>query len=160
MIDYEIEEKPLPFTVTDDSSATWAMRKFRAQVEKMRENERIARAELDRISKWLDEVNKPLAQSAEYFEGLLLEYGRKERDAGRKSVKLIDGTIKSRVTQPKVEVDESVFIEWAQRNHRDDLLIFPEPKPNKTALKAETDIPGVVVIEGSVSYSIEVRDED
>lgn len=158
MIDYETEERER-FAVTDDSSATWAMRKFRQQVAKIKENEAIARAELDRVAKWLDSVNKPLAQSAEYFESLLLEYGRKARAEGRKSVKLIDGTIKSRVTPPKVEVDESVFIPWAQQN-RDDLLIFAEPKPNKSALKSETDIPGVVIVEGQISYSVEVSDED
>lgn len=157
VMNFDVEERQLPFRIEDDSSANWAMRKYAALVQKIRENERIANAELERIAKWLEAENSKLASDASFFEEHLKDYGRRQRnEKDRKSIKLPYGAIKSRQTQPRIEVDEAVFIPWAQQNQRDDLLSYAPPKPNKTALKAEADIPGVVVVEGSVSFSVEV----
>lgn len=47
--------------------------------------------------------------------------------------------------------DEATFIDWAQDVHRDDLLSWKAPTPNKTALKAELKsgktINGVSIVE-------------
>lgn len=148
------EEEQEPFKIENDSQATWAMRKFKEVADKIDENIGIAEAENSRVSEWLDEVNKTLESQANYFRAMLYDYMQRERDK-RKSIKLIDGTIKSRaVTRVDVSTDE--FIEWAQENDRDDLLIFKEPVPSLAAIKkAENDLPFVRKTE-EVSYSIEV----
>lgn len=162
MIEEQIEEMQVSFRVEDDSTASWAMRKFAYLKNKMIENERIAKAELDRISEWLEKQNRTLANSAAYFEDHLIDYGRRQREAGRKSISLPYGTIKSVQTQDKVETTDA-FIEWAKQN-RDDLLSFAEPKPNKSEIKKALDagqkLVGVEVVPGSVSFSIKVNDED
>lgn len=142
------------FRVEDDSSATWAMKKLREKVLKMRENERIAKEQLDLVSDWLKEVNASLGKEAAYFEDLLTDYGRRERE-NRKSIKLPWGTIKSRAST-RVEVDPE-FIDWAQRNNRDDLLTFPAPRPNIAAIKEQKNLEHVEVVE-SVSYSVEIKE--
>lgn len=148
------EEEQEPFKIENDSQATWAMRKFKEVADKIDENIGIAEAENSRVSEWLDEVNKTLESQANYFRAMLYDYMQRERDK-RKSIKLIDGTIKSRaVTRVDVSTDE--FVEWAQENDRDDLLIFKEPVPSLAAIKkAENDLPFVRKTE-EVSYSIEV----
>ncbi len=151
----EEQEKELAsFRIENDSQATWAMKKFKQLADKINENIDIANAEECRINEWLKDVNDKLENQANFFRAMLYDYMQRERDK-RKSIKLIDGTIKSRaVTRVDVSTDE--FVEWAQENDRDDLLIFKEPVPSLAAIKkAENDLPFVRKTE-EVSYSIEV----
>jgi hypothetical protein len=143
-----------PFRVEDDSSATWAMKKLRDLILKIRENERIADEQFKAVAEWLQEVNATLNRDAAFFEDQLTDYLRRERD-NRKSIKLPWGTIKSRATS-RVEVGEE-FIAWAQQNNRDDLLTFAPPKPNLAKIKTEQNLEFVEVVE-SVSYSVEVKE--
>lgn len=142
------------FRVEDDSQATWAMKKLRERIIKIRENERIAKEQLDAVTDWLKDVNGTLGKECAYFEDLLTDYGRRERE-NRKSIKLPWGTIKSRAST-RVEVDPE-FVDWAQRNNRDDLLTFPAPRPNIAAIKEEQNLEHVEVVE-TVSYSVEIKE--
>jgi hypothetical protein len=142
------------FRVENDGQATWAMKKLRDLVLKIRENERIAKEQLDVISDWLKDVNGQLSKDCSFFEDQLTDYLRRERD-NRKSIKLPWGTIKSRATS-RVEVGEE-FIAWAQQNNRDDLLTFSSPRPNLIKIKSEKNLEFVEVVE-SVSYSVEVKE--
>ena len=160
---YEIEEQPEPeaFRVDDDAKATWAMRRLKHIVDQMHVNEDIAESEMTRINSWLETVNRPLQRNAAYFEQQLVDYARRVREEqDRKSVSTPYGTVKSRSTPAKVELDMAEFLAWAKDQCRDDLLIEQEPKPNKTeikkAIEAGQDIGGAVLLDGSVSYSIEV----
>lgn len=155
LAEYEIEPaKPLSFRVENDEQAAWAMRQFATACKKIEENEAILAKERLRWQAWIDEVNQPLARNAAYFEDLLKDYLRRERD-NRKSIKLPHGVIKSRAST-RVEVGEE-FIEWAQKNNRDDLLTFPAPKPNIAAIKESKDVEFVEVVE-SVSFSVEIKE--
>lgn len=159
LIEYDTEQPTEAFRIENDELASWALRKFAALTSQMKRNERLAKLELDRIATWLDRENAKLVHQAEFFEEHLKDYGRRERE-NRKTISLPYGKIKSRKTPERVEVDEAVFVPWAQENNRDDLLIFADPKPNKTLLKNAGEIPGVEVKEGHVSFYVEVSDED
>lgn len=148
------EQYATNFRVENDSQATWAIKKYRERVLKMRENERIAKEQLDAVADWLKDVNESLAREASYFEGLLTDYQRRERE-NRKSIKLPWGTIRSRQSS-RVEVDDE-FIEWALQEGRDDLLSYAAPKPNIAAIKEAGELPYVNVVE-SVSFSVEVKE--
>lgn len=150
----ELEEYEAHFRVDDDSQATWAMKKLREKVLKIRENERIAKEQLDVIAEWLKDVNSALERDAAFFEGHLKDYMRRERN-NRKSIKLPWGTLKS-TASTKIEV-EPEFISWAQENDRDDLLRYPAPEPNKTAIAEAGPLPHVNVLE-SVSFSVKVKE--
>jgi hypothetical protein len=130
------------------------MKKLRELVLKIRENERIAKEQLDTVAEWLKDVNGQISKDCAFFEDQLTDYLRREHD-NRKSIKLPWGTIKSRATS-RVEVGEE-FIAWAQQNNRDDLLTFAPPKPNLTAIKKAENVKFVEVVE-SVSYSVEVKE--
>lgn len=148
------EQYATDFRVENDSQATWAIKKLRERVLKIRENERIAKEQLDAVADWLKDVNESLAREASYFEGLLTDYQRRERE-NRKSIKLPWGTIKSRQSS-RVEVDDE-FIEWALQEGRDDLLSYAPPKPNIAAIKEAGELPYVKSVE-SVSFSVEVKE--
>lgn len=147
---YEIVDAP--FRVENDEQAAWAMRRFAAACKKIEENEAILAREKLRWQAWLDEVNAPLSKDAAYFEDLLKDYLRRERD-NRKSIKLPHGTIKSRATQPKYEIQPG-FIEWAKENAPQLLRI--EHKPDMAAIKAAGEVEFVEVLEAGVSYSVEI----
>lgn len=149
-----MSEATLPFRVENDGQATWAMKELREKSLKIRENERIAKEQLDAIATWLQDVNGALSEDCSRLQGYLTDYLRRERD-NRKSIKLAWGTIKSRVVT-KIEVDPE-FVTWAQENDRDDLLRYPPPEPNKTAIKNEPSLPHVEVVE-SVSFSVEIKE--
>ena len=150
----EVAEYEVGFQITDDSKATWAMKKLREKVLKMRENERIAKEQLDAVADWLKEVNSSLERDATFLDGHLKDYMRRER-ANRKSIKLPWGTIKS-TASTKIEV-EPEFVEWAQNEGRDDLLRFYPPEPNKAAIAEAGPLPHVSVLE-TVSYSVKVKE--
>lgn len=161
--DFETADEPAKeaFRVNDDSSATWAMRKLKSLADQIRTNDEIYNKELERLTAWLTAVNTPLSRSAEFFEAHLIDYARRQREEqDRKSVSTPYGTVKSRVTPTRVQVDEPTFVAWAHDQCRDDLLTFSEPKPNKTeikkAIEAGQDIRGVVLLDGGVNFSIEV----
>jgi len=158
--EYETETFNEPFQIENDEQANWAMRKYAGIVKQMRTNNDLAQKEHARIDAWLESVTTPLSRQAEYFFGLMQSYMQRERDR-RKSIRLIDGTIKSRVTPNKVEIDDE-FIDWAA-GERDDLIVYQPPKPNmlelRRLLQAGEQIPHTKLVEGGVSFSIEVNDE-
>lgn len=152
----EVQES---FRVSDDSSASWAMRKLRELRLKMRENDTIAHAELERITGWLHHENSKLAEKAQFFEEHLIDYARRQRqDQERKAISLPYGVVRSRLN-PETVIVSDAFLEWATKE-ADDLLTYSPPKPNKTeikkALEAGRIVEGVMVVPGSIAFSIEV----
>lgn len=156
---YEVEEHREPFVVDSDEKAAWAMRKFAESMFKIKENMAIVEKERVRWVAWLDSVNCKLSKDAYYFEGLLIDYMRREREANdRKSIKLPHGTVKSVATQEKI-VPLDGFVEWAHQNNRDDLLTFPLPRPNIQAIKtAGIANEFVEVVPAEISYSVKVSE--
>jgi len=162
------------FQIMDDAQASWAMRKLLAFRSKMAENEAAAQAEHHRIDEWLTRVNGRFDSDVEYFEAILTQYARAQRDSeNRKTIDTPYGVVKSRATQQKFRVEDTEsFFSWAHLNAPQ--LITVKESPNLTALKdfasAEntqtlgavamtTDgeiIPGVTVEPGDVNYTVEV----
>lgn len=107
------------FRVDTDEKASWALRKLAHIRARKASNELIAEAERDRINAWLTAVNHPLDTDEQFFEGLLADYGRMQRDAeGRKTVSLPYGEIKTRETKAKVIVtDADTVLAWAKTAH-------------------------------------------
>lgn len=151
LAEYEVEERKLPFRVENDEQAAWAMRKFANACKKIEENEAILARERLRWQAWLDEVNGSIAKEAAYFEDLLTDYLRRERDS-RKSIKLPHGTVKSRAST-RVHVEEG-FVEWAKSNRPD--LLRTKVEPDLAAIKQEQNLEFVEVVE-NVSYSVELK---
>lgn len=116
------EVTPDGFRIETPEQATWAMRKYRRLAQRFEGNKRLAEAEHARIDAWLERVNSTIAGQAEFFEGHLRAYAMQERTAGRKSVDLPDGVIKTRTSSEKINVDKNTFVQWALETDRQDLL--------------------------------------
>lgn len=162
------------FHIADDAQAAWAMRKLLGYKKKMLENENAANAEYQRIDEWLDRANSRYAKHIEYFEAILTQYARVQRQSeGRKTIDTPYGMVKSRSTQSKFKVeDPEEFIQWASINAPQ--LVHIKASPNLTALKdfasaeetqtlgpvAMTEdgeiIPGIAVEPANVNYTVEV----
>lgn len=162
------------FHIADDAQAAWAMRKLLAFKKKIVENENAANAEYQRIDEWLNRVNSRFANDIEYFEAILMQYARVQRQSeGRKTIDTPYGVVKSRATQSKFKVeDPEEFIRWASINAPQ--LVNIKTTPNLTALKEfaspeETQtlgavamtidgeiIPGVTVDPADVKFHVEV----
>lgn len=169
--DFEIVEQPAiteAFVVDDDKKADWAMRKLARLRRKQAENKAIAEAEIQRVSEWLETVNKSLESDAAYFEYILTPYALLQRSEGRKTVTLPHGTIKTTAGRPKIEIeDEEKFLEWAKESETSVIRIKTEiDKKALNALLRDDNqvistqgeiVPAVRVIpaDASVSFVIE-----
>ena len=162
------------FQVTDDSQAAWAMRKLLSLKKKMMENENIAQTEHARMDEWLIRVNGRFESDVAYFEAILTQYARNQRqNEGRKTIDTPYGVVKSRATQSKFKVDDvDEFLQWASINAPQ--LVNMKAIPNLTALKEfasaeETQtlgavamtidgeiIPGVSVDPANINFTVEV----
>jgi hypothetical protein len=155
------------FRIDTPEKAAWAMRKYRVLAQQKARSEALAAAEHARIDAWLARSNASVEQRMDYFKAHLDVYGMKERLAGRKSVDLPDGVIKTRTSAPSFEVDKSVFLEWATEQKRDDLLrvtFAPDMAAIKGSLVADSGqaidplsgevVPGLLAISESVSVTI------
>lgn len=159
------------FRIDTDSQAVWAMRKLAAAKARLHDIALIAESEIARIQHWAEQQSREPLRDTAYFEGILVEYGMKQRLEGRKTVSTPYGAIKSRTGQPKWRVaDPEEFLSWARRNNRADLIrVKEEPDMARlketlvpgdgTALDPESGeiIPGLNVDPASVSFSVEVE---
>lgn len=108
------------FNINNDDQALWAMRSLAQAQRRIDEVKRQAQVELDRINAWVEANTASLTGTVEYFDRILGDYlmrVREDEQDGRKSLSFPDGTVTSRVTQPKVEVtDLEAFLSWAEAN--------------------------------------------
>lgn len=154
------------FKITDDSQATWAMRKAAAAKARLHDIQLIAESEIERIQHWAEKESREPMRDLDYFEGILIEYAMKQRAEGRKTVSTPYGAVKSRSGQAKyVFVDKEGFVAWAKQNHPDWIAVKEEPALSAlrdsnivNAADPETGevIPGLEVQPPTVNYTVEV----
>lgn len=165
------EQERQKFKIENIEQANWAVRKIAAARAAIREREELARAEIERIKRWLEDETQELQRDIEFFEGLLKEYHVKQlaKDSKAKTIKLPYGVLKMRKQQPKIERNDEQLKAWAKEN-KPDVLIPQEPKLDwaglKKVLKIAGDkmidpdtgeaVPGVTVIEREPKFSVEV----
>lgn len=160
--EYEVEQRDETFVIKNDEDASFATRKLRDLVSRQMANQAVADKEIKRLESWLQAVNSALDFRVNYYRGLLIDYMRREREKGRKSINLPYGTVKSQKNPDKVELDDE-FTEWAVVNAKH-LLKFADAPPPKPVLKAVKEaiesgeqIEHAKIVEGGVSFSVEVK---
>jgi hypothetical protein len=122
------------FRIDTMEKAAWAMRKYRRLAQRLQQNQDMARREHNRIDAWQDRVNAPILSQLEFYEHHLTSFGMVQRAEGRKSLDFPDGSIKTRATGGTFDVDKVTFLEWAEREKRDDVLRV-SLAPNLAAMK-------------------------
>lgn len=155
----------MPWQIASDGEAEWALAKVqRARFELGQIGLRYD-DEKRRIDSWREQVSKGPLRDEEFFAGHLARYYERVKDEGRlygksKTYRLVNGDIVGRSGSESVEVDEAVFVDWAEANERLD-LVEHKPHPKKTAIKAaikagET-IPGARIVVGDEKVEAKPR---
>lgn len=82
------------FTVTDNDTADWAIRKIVGYQDKIKEARELVEKRIMQYNKWLDDTTKENERQIAFFEGLLLPFAEKQlQGSKKKSIKLPNGTI-------------------------------------------------------------------
>ena len=112
------------FTVTDDSSANWALRKIAYYKQQQKEQAALAQAEKEKVDAWLQGEHKKAQDSIDFFQGLLAPYALQKREAEpkKKSWKLPNGVLKFRKQQPKWNFNEDQLLDYLSKAGKEDLI--------------------------------------
>ena len=144
------------FVVDDENKANWALRKIKQYKDKIEQNNALAQAEIDKIEQWLTEVNEQAQSSIDYFQSLLVEYAikKREEDHNFKTLKLPNGRIGFRKSQPKWVYDNDKVIETLEKANLTD-FIRVKKEPSKADIKKAFDVVGDKVINPDTGEVIE-----
>lgn len=154
----------VPFVILDEGQAIRSLRVLAKNRREIAHNEQLARDEIERIAAWVDEVNAPLLADVARQEGYLTEWHQAQLtlDPTKKTIKLPTGTLSARKGQDKVDVDEPLFIAWAETAERDDFLrtkVSIDVNAVKEAVYKDGEIlPHVTKVEGSIGYSVKTTE--
>ena len=166
-------EKPR-FEITTKEQALWALRKI-ASIERARkEAQDAARAEIERISQWLQDEELRANQARKYLDYLLEQYHRAQLDDNPKlkTIKLPHGELQLRAQSPEFVKEEEVLLDWAKSNRPEFVTQPPPPDPklswaelkkvlkvvNGMAVDPDTGeaVPGVTVTERPLKFQIKL----
>lgn len=90
----------------------------------------------EKVNNWLEKINKSNQFYLSVYGDALKVYAEKEmEETGKKSIKLIEGTLSFRKAQDKYEYNEEELRASLQNNHIDDFFELVEPKIKKADLK-------------------------
>lgn len=129
----EAPAEPARFTITDTSTADWALRKVRQAQEAIAAAEAEAAEWRERIDAWVEARTRSHRDTAQFMEGLLTAWHRSLFDEAvaeglperewPKTIALPSGKLTSSAGAESLVVDEPhVLIGWLSRAKRADLL--------------------------------------
>lgn len=109
----------------------------------MKENEEAETAAADylekektRVNNWLEKIKKNNQFLLDIYGGALQMYTKAQlKETGKKSIKLIEGTLSFRKSRDKYEYDEELLRKSLMDNHIDTFFEEVEPKIKKAELK-------------------------
>lgn len=160
-----LEEEREEFKIDSLEGATWAFRKLRAINEKESEYKAIAEQEITKVQTWLESVIKPLGNDKAYFEGVLSQYYKAEREKDKKfKLSTPYGKVAARETDKYYYEDEQAIMDYCNMNKVDCIRVKEEldkasfKKVCKGGVNLETGevVPGVRV-EKELSITVKVE---
>lgn len=161
-------ERAERWQITGTETAAWAMGKVAAAHADLDELKRQAAEWKQRVDEWLEHESAPLVRRIEFFSGHLERYALdvREADPKKKSLVLPSGVVKTRVSNPRVEVvDDEAFVEWAAVNAPDAVRVVRKPLVSALAWEDRDGvpvadggeiIPGLAVVPAHVTAKVEV----
>lgn len=122
------------FRIKDLAGATWAFKKLQYLNNKLTELINVSEAEIQKISNWVEGEAKKIDDDMAYFERLIEEYYRtnKEQDSKFK-LSTPYGKVKSRKYKKWIYEDEEELLAYCNMNEID--VVKVEEKVDKAALK-------------------------
>lgn len=144
------------FTVHDDKSAQWVLRKLATIQSRKTQVKEVADAEIQRVREWEQAELEKLVPRENTFRVMLEPWVLRQRDEGRKTISLPAGVIKTIATKgrPRVE-DREAFVKWAEKAHPDLVRVKVEPDTTKLAQVAVGAGEAVVTNDGEVVPGVE-----
>ena len=163
-LDEQEQIKNDSFVVDDENKANWTLRKIKQYKDKIADNNALAQAEIDKIERWNNEVNEQAQSSIDYFTSLLTSYALNKRaeDPKFKSLKLPNGRIGFRKSQPKWVYDNEKVIETLEKANLTDFIRVTKA-PSKAEIKKAFEVVGDKVVNpdtGEVIEGIEIEPQD
>lgn len=153
-----LEQVHAGFTVTDLSSAEWALRKIARSQAWLDQQREMYEAERDRLDTWIAGCRQDHDDTASFFGRMLENYHRivLEDDPRRKTVKLPSGELVARKSPETVTVvDPEAFV---CEHGFDSPLVRVKASPDmaavKQAVKDGEALPGVELVPGEVRFSV------
>lgn len=147
----ERDAEAAAFEIDDLAKATWAVRKIAQHRARLAEAQQVADAERARINDWLEDERRRCEQGTVHLEGLLYRYheGQLVEDPKRKTIKTPAGDLVARKSPDSIDVDDAVFVPWAEANAPGLLNPPKAPTPAKAAIKKATGD----VVDGQVVFA-------
>lgn len=162
-----ISESNEPHTIGSFNEAEYYLKRYhKAQKENEAYNEAANKAikdYIDKVNKWLESVSAPNNNDMEYCKGLLQEYAmRQSQKSGKRTIKLIEGTMSFRKRQPKFEYDDDKLREYLIANNGNAFLKPQPPKIDHAMLKKSGKIGAddVFTIDGHEVPGVSVTRQD
>jgi phage host-nuclease inhibitor protein Gam len=152
---------PDRFRITNLEQANWALRKIRAFKKQMEENEKLAKAEIERIQEWLQKENEKAQRSIQFFEYLIGEYLAEQRKKDSKfRLSTPYGKATFRKQQPKWIYDDEKLLAFLKQSGKHQFIRIKE-EVNKADLKKAVKVVGNVVVDenGEVIEGITIEEQ-
>jgi len=168
-------EQAQAYAITTDDEALWAMRRL-AQAQRQIDGIKAqAQAEIDRITRWVQASTASNHRVIEKCDRLLGDYlmvVREDETDGRKKLEFPDGSVSSRMTPPRVAVEDAeAFIAWAEANGKSEWVRVKREADIATIKKVAdyqgdqvidpitgTVVEGLSHTEGGVSITVKVAE--
>jgi len=149
------------FKITNLEQANWAFRKIAAFKKKQRENEDLAKAEIERITNWLKNENEKIQRSIEFFESMIGEYLVEQRKIDSK-YKLTTPYGKATFRKQPIKwiYDEDKLLNWLKQNDMKNYIRVKE-EVNKAELKKVLKVEGnkAITEDGVVVEGITIEEQ-
>lgn len=132
----EVVNKP-KFEISDLSSATWVMRKYRALAAKDDELKKVALEQKESIDAWLESKLQANQDSRAFFEGLFADYLTKLREDDPKArIETPFGTVSTRKTPTGVNWSDEAVVRSLEKQGLNDLINIKKT-PDKKQIKKQ-----------------------
>lgn len=153
------EDNDETFRIRDDGLASWAMRKLRFIEDDYTEKENLAKNEISRIQKWLDEEREKAEKKKFFFNNKLEEYVRYlMATSDKKGVETPFGTAKIGKQQPEWKYDDDIILKFLESENMDDYITIKKSLNKRELRKLERVGEEVVNENGEVVPGITVVD--
>lgn len=175
MTQEEISER---FKIENLEGLDWAFRKIAIYQKELEEQENFAKAELARITSWLDKERAKAGRNIGYFEHLITQYHQDvlAENPKKKSISTPYGKVQSTTRKPSITKPEKdtlpQLVEYAKANGFNEHVEIKEEikwTDFKEELKLTDDlkvvdsngqvVPDIPVSEGGTSFKITVEGE-
>lgn len=148
----ETNEKP-PFSISDDVTADWALRKIKAKLENLDRLEALAKAQKAEIDAKIERERKAVENGTAFLRDKLLTYFESvphEETKTEEKYKLLSGTLKMKKASKKYEHDDEALTQWLIDNGYEDFIKRKaEPRWGDLKKMLEMTPEGIVTLKAS-----------